>query len=228
MINFKDLPDTKSGLLGAESLAKLGEALEAMGQPARAELAHTLVEQIEKTSGMYNKAVYGLGEVLLAIKKFKLYRDLGYDTFKAFLAASSLNISERMAQILMKAAEFMAKLDKRPELATVSYEKADVSKLVLVIKPVDDALARQAYAEAQEWLQKALPVSMGGLSRSDLAKALVEAGYSAKTLDQYLVLSQTDCAYVTEVDDEEALVGDVVVKVGKWVRGREKIAIREL
>lgn len=223
MLTVNNLKETRSGLLGEHALHTIEETLNELGQGRRADFAHNLASQLASTAGTHTKTSLAIGEILLVVKRLKLYKDLGYNTFYEFLAASEVNISERMAQILMRAVEFIYALDNVPELEDVPYAKADVSKIVSVVKPVREALSKKDFNGAKAWLRKALPVSMGGLSRSDLAKALIEAGYSSKAPSQYLSISRRDGVSLVEADDEEAVPGDLVVKVGKWVRGRETL-----
>ena len=142
-------------------------------------------------------------EAIEWLKAHMAHEWLGYGSLYEMLAEEGIKSSQAKKLIrVWRLAKERGVLDKVTEL------DPDVADRVL--RKVPDE-------ELQDWLTKAKT-----LGPADFEKEWRQR-FGRKKLKTYLVLDKADGARLIEAEDEEQVPGEVVVRVGAVVRGREKV-----
>lgn len=219
---------TRSGLIDWRRVVNQGAwANEAEVAQAVAQISESL-ERIVSTQSQSNIWV---GQILWAMKTYQWYKVLGYETFESFVAESSMQLSMRTVRLLVQVVDLMYYLDslENGEIASVPYARADISKLALVDRHVRHLTEHGHYADAALLLRMAMPVAEGGLSRSDLVKALAERGLTKKRQHLFASLEPGEngqwMVRFCLGHDPEAVPGKIVFQSGKIYRGKDQIVL---
>lgn len=144
-------------------------------------------------------------EAIYWLKAHMAHEWLGYGSLYEMLAEEGVKSSQAKKLIrVRRLAEERGVLDRATEL------DPDVADRIL--RKVPDG-------ELADWLAKAR-----ALGPADFEKEWRER-FGQKKLKTYLVLDRADGARLVEAEDEEQVPGEVVVRVGTIVRGREKVEV---
>jgi hypothetical protein len=197
--------------------------------PERAERAYQLDQAVHECAKDITSNFYKLALLLSCIKEEKLYRELGYETFQAYLASvdvtfslSHIQMGLRLVRNVIANEELRQRLE--PKLG-FPLEGLPPSKLDAVLPAVKKLLAQNQDEKAVELLAAAKKVADGGLSRSDLRKLLQQEGFKPTQPKRYLCISHPQAATVVETDTPEDLLAqyDIVVENPHVVKGATKI-----
>lgn len=143
-----------------------------------------------------------LGQILVWMRDGEIYKQLGHDTFNAYLASPELDLSERQLYRILAVVTGLADTVAAPDLAEIGVSKAEM------ILP----LIRDAEPETVEsWVADAK-----GLSRSDLRRKVRDATEgelpdSREWLDELASLIIGKMAKLSRADDPLNLLDETVV-----------------
>ncbi len=219
----------RSNAVGSDSLE--------LGLMSRAEYAHFLDVRIHQCARIIGKRFYRLAEYLYLMKRHRLWREAGYDSFEAYLSSVDANISVAQANLWIRVVrkffrnrELMERLQRamgelRQErgIEPVDFESLPASKLDDVLPAVTKLVQRGQDAKAAELIMLARSPTEGGLSRTDLQQHLAELGFKKQPTRTYLCLKGIASAEMVETDDYQQLLGDkydMVIEEPRFVKGR--------
>jgi hypothetical protein len=195
----------------------------------RAERAYQLDQAVHECAKDITSNFYKLAMLLARIKEEKLYRELGYETFQAYIASvdvalsfSHIQMGLRLVRNVITNEELRQRLE--PKLG-FPLDKLPPSKLDAVLPAVKKLIAQNKDDKAAELLIAAKRVADGGLSRSDLRKLLQQEGFKPAQPKRYLCISHPQTVTVVETDIPEDLFAhyDIVVENPHIVKGAMKI-----
>lgn len=142
-------------------------------------------------------------EALRRLKEQNAHELLGYGSLYEMLA------EERVKS---------AQAKKLIRVHRLAEERGVLDRVVNLDPDVADRILRKVPdEELDDWLAKA-----EALGPADFEKEWKER-FGGRKLRTYLVLEKADGARLVEAEDEEQVPGEVVVRVGAVVRGREKV-----
>lgn len=151
-------------------------------------LAYECVRYGQALVALDTATKYELGALLRFIKRHKIYKHYHSEkklTWESFLA-QAFGLERRTADNYIMAYEFISWLQERgkqfPVLGQQEYEKFDPSLLLLVQRPLREAIQSGDEARALGWLEKART-----LSRAALKEELKASQYSSSEPHEFLV-----------------------------------------
>jgi hypothetical protein len=196
--------------------------------PERAERAYQLDQAVHECTKDITSNFYKLALLLACIKEERLYQELGYETFQAYIASvdvafslSHIQMGLRLVRNVIADEELRQRLEPKIGLP---LDKLPPSKLDAVFPAVKKLIAQNQDDKAAELLAAAKKVSDGGLSRSDLHKLLQQEGFKPAQHKRYLCISHPQTATVVETDTPEDLLAnyDIVVENPHVIKGATK------
>ena len=208
----------------------------------RAEYAHFLDRRVHQCARIVGRRFYRLASYLELMKRHKLWRENGYDSFESYLASLDVNLSVaqvnlgirivreffRNRELLGRVQQALLNLQEASGTGNVDLERLPASKLDDILPAVSSLVQQGQDAKAAELVMMARSPADGGLSRSDLQQYLIELGFKQRTRKIYLCLKDITRAELIETEDPESLLGDkydMIIVEPKFIKGRNNLKI---